>query len=57
MTIYDLVYEDDQSELYNVLLNPANTVDAMHFTDSEGKWYLKKKILYLYRRYGNVHGK
>ncbi|KAJ9600067.1 hypothetical protein L9F63_009636, partial [Diploptera punctata] len=35
MTIYDLVYEDDQSELYNVLLNPASTVDAMHFSDSE----------------------
>jgi hypothetical protein len=38
MSIYDLVYEDDQSELYNFLLNPANTVDAMHYSDAKG-WY------------------
>jgi hypothetical protein len=36
MRIYDLVYEDDQSELYNVLLNPANTVDAMNYSDAKG---------------------
>lgn len=25
--IYDITYQDDQSPLYNVLLNPANTKD------------------------------
>jgi hypothetical protein len=36
MTMYDLVYEDDQSELYNVMLSPANTVDAMTYSDTQG---------------------
>ncbi|XP_021914831.1 circadian locomoter output cycles protein kaput [Zootermopsis nevadensis] len=35
MTMYDLVYKDDHSELYNVLLNPANTVDAIHYSDTK----------------------
>lgn len=26
-TIYDITYQEDQSALYNVLLNPANTKD------------------------------
>lgn len=26
-TIYDITYQEDQSALYNVLLNPANTID------------------------------
>jgi hypothetical protein len=36
MTMYDLVFEDDQSEFYNVLLSPANTVDAVHDSDAKG---------------------
>ncbi|XP_068082087.1 circadian locomoter output cycles protein kaput [Anabrus simplex] len=35
MTIYDMVYEDDQSALYNLLLNPASSSDPAHY--SEGK--------------------
>lgn len=27
MTIYDLAYEEDHSELYNMLLNPIAVVD------------------------------
>jgi hypothetical protein len=34
--MYDLVFEDDQSEFYNVLLNPANTLDAIHDSDAKG---------------------
>lgn len=26
MTIYDLVYEEDQQDIYNLLLNPPKTV-------------------------------
>lgn len=26
MTIYDLVYEDEQQDIYNLLLNPPKTV-------------------------------
>ncbi|KDR21970.1 Circadian locomoter output cycles protein kaput [Zootermopsis nevadensis] len=40
MTMYDLVYKDDHSELYNVLLNPANTVDAIHYSDTKGWCYI-----------------
>ena len=36
MTMYDLVYEDDQSELYSAMLSPANTVDTMHYSDMKG---------------------
>lgn len=36
MTMYDLVYEDDQSELYSAMLSPANTVDTMHYSDTKG---------------------
>jgi hypothetical protein len=34
--MYDLVYEDDQSELYNVMLSPANIVDAIYYSDTKG---------------------
>ncbi|XP_059490732.1 circadian locomoter output cycles protein kaput isoform X2 [Neocloeon triangulifer] len=27
-TIYDMAYENDQSDLYNILLNPTNTVES-----------------------------
>lgn len=29
MTIYDLSYEDDHTELYNLLLNPSNIADPL----------------------------
>lgn len=29
MTIYDLAYDEDHSELYNVLLNPAAITDPL----------------------------
>jgi hypothetical protein len=34
--MYDLVYEDDQSELYSAMLSPANAVDTMHYSDMKG---------------------
>jgi hypothetical protein len=45
MTMYDLVFEDDQSEFYNVLLSPANTLDAMNDSDAKGWCYVAGKIL------------
>jgi len=39
MTMYDLVYEDDQSELYSAMVSPANTVDTMHYSDTKG-WFV-----------------
>lgn len=35
MTIYDMVYEEDQSALYNILLNPASSVDSMNYGDTK----------------------
>ncbi|GLG98841.1 Protein cycle [Gryllus bimaculatus] len=35
MTIYDMVYEEDQSSLYNVFLNPSNCVDGAQYDDSK----------------------
>nr|CAD7264252.1 unnamed protein product [Timema shepardi] len=35
MTIYDLVHEEDQSELYNVLLNPSNSAYQMHYDETK----------------------
>ncbi|XP_053689344.1 circadian locomoter output cycles protein kaput [Sabethes cyaneus] len=29
MTVYDMVYEDDQNDLYNILLNPTVVVDPL----------------------------
>lgn len=29
MTIYDLAYEEDHSELYNLLSNPSDVIDPM----------------------------
>lgn len=29
MTVYDMVYEDDQNDLYNILLNPTTVVDPV----------------------------
>jgi circadian locomoter output cycles kaput protein len=29
MTIYDIVYEDDQNSLYNILLNPVPILDPI----------------------------
>lgn len=37
--MYDLVYEDDQSELYSAMLSLANTVDTMHYSDTKG-WFV-----------------
>nr|CAD7202787.1 unnamed protein product [Timema douglasi] len=36
MTIYDLVHEEDQSELYNVLLNPSSSAYLMHYDETKG---------------------
>ncbi|XP_063228612.1 circadian locomoter output cycles protein kaput isoform X2 [Bacillus rossius redtenbacheri] len=33
MTIYDLVFEDDHSELYNILLNPSNALYSQQYGD------------------------
>ncbi|CAB3382921.1 Hypothetical predicted protein [Cloeon dipterum] len=30
-TVYDMAYENDQSELYNILLNPANPVESSQY--------------------------
>nr|BAJ16353.1 CLOCK [Thermobia domestica] len=32
MTIYDLAYDDDRSELYSVLVNPTNCADPLNYT-------------------------
>jgi hypothetical protein len=45
MTMYDLVFEDDQSEFYSVLLSPANTLDAMNNSDAKGWYYVAGEIL------------
>lgn len=29
MTVYDMVYEEDQSDIYNILLNPNVVVDPL----------------------------
>lgn len=44
MTMYDLVFEEDQSEFYNVLLSPANTLDAMNDSDAKGLCYVAGEI-------------
>lgn len=47
MTLYDLVYEDDQSELYSALLTPGNTVDTMHYSDTKGLSCVAGKIWFV----------
>lgn len=37
MTIYDLAYEEDHSELYNLLLNPIAVVDPTKNDLNKGK--------------------
>ena len=39
--MYDLVYEEDQSEIYNILLNPAEVVN-----DQTGVTEGKKNVLF-----------
>lgn len=43
-TIYDMAYENDQTELYNMLLNPNNPVDASHYTIGQGKFLYSKQF-------------
>jgi len=31
-----MAYENDQTELYNILLNPNNPADASHYTIGRG---------------------
>lgn len=40
-TVYDITYQEDQSPLYNVLLNPAITKDRRNIR--EGKFLKIKK--------------
>lgn len=40
-TIYDLAYEDDHTELYNLLLNPTQIVDP-----SETSLSVEKKLIF-----------
>ena len=47
MTMYDLVYEDDQSELYSAMLTPGNTVDTMHYSDTKGWSCVAGKIWFV----------
>lgn len=45
-TVYDITYQEDQSPLYNVLLNPAITKDRRNIR--EGKFLKKnRKIIML----------
>lgn len=37
MTIYDLAYEEDHTELYNLLLNPPSIVDPVQDSLTNGK--------------------
>lgn len=37
MTIYDLVFEEDHSELYNLLSNPSTIIDPVKNDLSKGK--------------------
>lgn len=39
MTIYDLAFEDDHSDIYNLLLSPTIVVDPAHDTLNSGKMY------------------
>lgn len=41
MSIYDLVYEEDHSELYNLLLNPINVVEPLQNVLTTGFYYTK----------------
>lgn len=51
-TVYDITYQEDQSPLYNVLLNPAITKDRRNIR--EGKFLKKNRkiivinIIYIY---------
>ena len=47
MTMYDLVYEDDQSELYSAMLSPANTVDTTNYSDMKGWSCVAGKIWFV----------
>lgn len=40
MTIYDMVYEEDQSELYNLLVNPNSSIDTVQYNDNKGKMFI-----------------
>ena len=42
-TIYDITYQDDQSPLYNVLLNPAITKDQRNIKQGIVFFFLSKK--------------
>lgn len=37
MTIYDIVYEDEHSELYNILVNPSAIIDPVSDVLTDGK--------------------
>lgn len=37
MTIYDITYEEDHTDLYNVLANPAAIIDPVNYDLTDGK--------------------
>lgn len=43
MTIYDITYEDDHTELYNILVNPALIIDPVNNDLTDGM-YTELKI-------------
>lgn len=40
MTIYDLAFDEDHSDIYNMLLNPSITVDPTHDTLTSGNFII-----------------
>lgn len=43
-----MAYENDQSELYNMLLHPNNPVDASHYTIGRGIFVVVNKVKHIF---------
>lgn len=39
MTIYDIAYEDEHSELYNILVNPLAIIDPVTDILTDGNYF------------------
>lgn len=44
MTIYDMVYDEDHGDIYNMLMNPAMIVDPMQNEITPGKFITSCKL-------------
>lgn len=40
MTVYDMVYEDDQPNLYSILLNPSSIIDPLQSGITRGEFVI-----------------